>query len=389
MNKQDLRELASDLLRSANITLNGTNPWDIQILNQDFYQRVFSQGSLGLGEAYIDHWWDCDRLDIFFEKIIKADLESKIKTRKWVLIKLLLARFLNMQTKKRAWIVGRKHYDLGNDLYSCMLDTRMNYTCGYWRNANTLDEAQKNKLELTCQKLKLKSGMRLLDIGCGFGALAKYAAKHYGVSVVGITISREQQEYAKQNCAGLPVEIRLQDYRDLNEKFDRIASLGMFEHVGQLNYRAYMQIARNCLTDDGIFLLHTIGNNVSTTAANEWINKYIFPNGMLPSITQIGKASEGLFVMEDWENFGAYYDKTLMAWFANFDKHWEQLKNKYDDRFYRMWSYYLLSCAGMFRARATQLWQIVFSKQGITGGYHPPLRELKSGNEASIEVIGF
>jgi cyclopropane-fatty-acyl-phospholipid synthase len=268
--------------------------------------------------------------------------------------------------------VGFKHYDLGNRLFEAMLDSRMNYTCGYWKNAKNLDEAQLHKLELTCQKLLLKPGMRMLDIGCGFGALAKYAAENYGVKVVGVTISKEQRDYAQQNCAGLPVEIRFQDYRDVNEKFDRIASLGMFEHVGHLNYRTYMNVANKCLSDDGIFLLHTIGSKVSSVASDEWISKYIFPNGMLPSIPQIGNAAEGLFVMEDWHNFGADYDKTLMAWYANFNHHWDQLKSYYDERFYRMWKYYLLSCAGLFRARYTQLWQIVFTKQGILGGYQSP-----------------
>ena len=269
--------------------------------------------------------------------------------------------------------VGVKHYDLGNDLFIRMLDKNMNYTCGYWRNATNLNEAQLNKLELTCRKLMLKPNMRILDIGCGFGAFAKYAATNYGVKVIGVTISKEQCEYAKQNCSGLPVEIRFQDYRDItNEKFDRIVSLGMFEHVGHRNYRTYMEIVRNCLNDDGLFLLHTIGNNLSTVYGDEWLNKYIFPNGMLPSIAQIANASESLFVMEDWHNFGAYYDKTLLAWFENFNDNWDQLKDHYDERFYRMWSYYLLSCAGMFRARRTQLWQIVFSKLGVRGGYQAP-----------------
>lgn len=295
-----------------------------------------------------------------------------MKSNKWLWPKLLILKIINHQSKRHALEVGVKHYDLGNDLFKNMLDTRMNYTCAYWDNANDLDEAQRNKLELSCQKLMLQPGMRVLDIGCGFGAFAKYAAENYGVSVVGITISKEQCEFAQQNCAGLPIEIRFQDYRDVNERFDRIISLGMFEHVGYLNYRTYMQKARDCLDDNGLFLLHTIGSNVTTTFCDPWVNKYIFPNGMLPSMTQISKASEGLFVMENWANFGAYYDKTLMAWNDNFERNWGHLKNQYDERFYRMWRYYLLVCAGSFRARSMQLWQIVFSKHGIRGGYLMP-----------------
>jgi cyclopropane-fatty-acyl-phospholipid synthase len=253
-----------------------------------------------------------------------------------------------------------------------MLDSRMNYTCGYWKNAQTLDQAQVAKMDLACQKLLLKPGMRLLDIGCGWGAMAKYAAQHYGVSVVGITISEQQAQYAQKNCQDLPVEIRLQDYRDLHEPFDRIVSLGMLEHVGFHNYRAYMQMANRCLTDNGLFLLHTIGSNQSVVTADPWITRYIFPHGMLPSIAQIGTAIEGLFVMEDWHNFGVDYDKTLMAWQHNFSSAWPKLNSLYDENFYRMWNYYLLLCAGGFRARAMQLWQIVLSKNGLPEGYQAP-----------------
>lgn len=239
MDQNKLRRYVFDILESAGIRLNGNSPWDIQIYNQEFYSHVLKYGSLGLGESYMDQWWDCQQLDQFFERVINADLESKIKSNKWMLIKLMLLKMINLQTKKRSLGVGRKHYDLGNDLFKAMLDRRMNYTCGYWKHARNLDDAQLDKLELACQKMALKPGMQILDIGCGFGALAKHAAENYGVNVVGITISKEQYDYAQQNCANLPVEIRFQDYRDIRDQFDRIVSLGMFEHVGQLNYRTY------------------------------------------------------------------------------------------------------------------------------------------------------
>lgn len=373
MNEQEIKKVIADLLLSVGIHLNGPQDWDIQIHQEEFYRRVFKNPSLGLGESYMDGWWSCKHLDQFFARIMGEHLEQKIKENKWLWPKLLLLKLINHQTKTRALEVGVTHYDLGNELFKAMLDKRMNYTCAYWYQADNLDEAQINKLELSCQKLKLKEGMRVLDIGCGFGALAKYAAEHYGVHVVGVTISNEQKEYAQQNCAGLPVEIRLEDYRDVKGTFDRIISLGMFEHVGYLNYRTYMQKAHDCLSDDGLFLLHTIGGNISTTACDPWINKYIFPNGMLPSMQQISKAAEGLFIMENWANFGAYYDQTLMAWSSNFEQNWELLEEHYDERFKRMWQYYLLACAGGFRARAMQLWQVVFSKHGIRGGYEVPL----------------
>lgn len=371
MDNQTAKNIVLELLNMADIAINGKNPYDIHIHNDAFYTRVLNDGPLGLGETYMDGWWDCKQLDHFVEKLLYANLEKKIKKSKRLLLKIVLKKIINFQTKSKSLIVGKKHYDQGVALFQNTLDSRMNYTCGYWKNASNLEEAQLAKLELTCQKLFLKPGMRLLDIGCGFGALAKHAAEHYGVEVVGVTISKDQCEYAKKVCKNLPVEIRFQDYRDLNETFDRVVSLGMFEHVGHLNYKTYMNLVHRVLKDDGIFLLHTIGDN-EVNVPNEWITKYIFPNGMLPSISLIGKAIEGLFVMEDWHNFGADYDKTLIAWYNNFERNWEQLKPLYDERFRRMWSYYLLACAGGFRSRGMQLWQIVLTKKGWPGGYNAP-----------------
>ena len=183
---------------------------------------------------------------------------------------------------------------------------------------------------------------------------------------------QSKAEYAKEVCKGLPVEIRVQDYRDIDEQFDRILSIGMFEHVGKKNYRTYMEIVNRLLKPDGLSLLHTIGSSKTCYTTDPWIGKYIFPNSHLPSIKQIAGSIEGLFVMEDWHNFSAYYDKTLMAWYQNFNKSWPNLKAEYGDRFYRMWKFYLLSCAGAFRARKIQLWQVVLSKDGVIGGYCRP-----------------
>ncbi|NTW89481.1 MAG: cyclopropane fatty acyl phospholipid synthase [Candidatus Moranbacteria bacterium] len=363
------KEIVEELLKKAGVAINGTNPWDIQVKDDRLYGRILTQGSLGLGEAYMDGWWDAERLDQFIDRVISAGLANEIRKDLGTILKIAIAVLTNRQSKRRSFIVGQEHYDLGNDLYENMLDKRLVYTCAYWKDVTTLDEAQEQKLDLVCKKLKLAPGMRVLDIGCGWGSFAKYAAETYGVSVVGITVSKEQVELAQENCKGLPVEIRLQDYRDLNEKFDCIVSLGMFEHVGYRNYREYFRVASRCLDDNGLFLLHTIGDNQSSVHGEPWTEKYIFPNGMLPSISQIGKAIESQFVMEDMHNFGAYYDKTLMAWYENFERHWGKLEKKYGERFFRMWKYYLLSFAGSFRARNIQLWQIVLSKKGIPGGY--------------------
>ena len=363
------KDIAAELFSRAGIEVGGNDPWDIIVHNEAFYERVLAWGSLGLGESYMDGWWDCEQLDEFFYRVLRTDIESQVKQNRVLLVNVLWARLFNMQSKKRAFQIGERHYDTGNDLFMKMLDKRMTYSCGYWPKADSLDEAQEDKLELICRKLGLQPGMTLLDIGCGWGSLVRYAAEKYQVEVVGITVSGEQVELARTLCENLPIEIRLQDYRDINVKFDRIVSVGMIEHVGYKNYRTFMELTHRCLNDGGLFLLHTIGGIQSRTSVEPWINKYIFPNGMLPSVKQLGKAIEGLFVMEDWHSFGADYDKTLMAWYWNFEKSWGELKAHYDERFHRMWRYYLLSCAGSFRARKNQLWQIVLSKDGIPGGY--------------------
>ncbi|MCW7546442.1 cyclopropane fatty acyl phospholipid synthase [Photorhabdus sp. APURE] len=362
------QRIANEMLEKAGIQINGHNPYDIQIKNPNFYKRVLQQGSIGLGESYMDGWWDCERLDIFFYRVLRAGLENQMPNNLKDTMRIAVTRLRNLQTPKRSWIVGHQHYDLGNDLFTRMLDAYMQYSCGYWKQAKTLEQAQLDKLKLICEKLELSPGMTLLDIGCGWGGLSAYAAKNYGVSVTGITVSAEQQKYAQEQCTNLAVKIILTDYRDLHEQFDRIVSVGMFEHVGPKNYATYFDVVQRNLKPDGLFLLHTIGSNKAKTSADPWINKYIFPNGCLPSIEQIAHTSKSCFVMEDWHNFGADYDRTLMAWYERFIASWPEIEDNYSPTFKRMFSYYLNACAGAFRARDIQLWQVVFSLKGIEGG---------------------
>jgi len=352
------------LLEEADVEVNGSRPWDIQVHDQRFYHRVLREVELGLGESYMDGWWDCEAIDQFITRVLSADLDQKIRGNLKIFWHVLRSRLFNLQTPARAFEVGEKHYDLGNDLYRAMLDKRLNYTCGYWRKAGNLDDAQEAKLDLVCRKIGLKPGMDVLDIGCGWGAFAKYAAEEYGAEVLGITISKEQVALGNQLSEGLPVEIRLQDYRDVEGQFDRVISIGVMEHVGVKNYRTYMDVVDRTLKPGGIGFFHTIGDNTSQSGTNSWTNKYIFPNGMLPSIAQLATAMEGLFVVEDWHNIGPDYDPTLMAWHENFEAAWPDLNLDYDQRFYRMWRYYLLSSAGGFRARHSQLWQVVFTRIG-------------------------
>ncbi len=361
-----------DLLALAGVAVNGPQPWDIQVREERFFDRVLAEGSIGLGESYMDGWWDAPALDEFFARVRRADLASKVHDI-WTALLVLRARFLNMQSMGRARQVAQDHYDLGNQLYQAMLDPRMQYTCAYWKDAGTLDQAQENKLHLICRKLHLEPGMRVLELGGGFGGFAHFAASEYGCEVVSYNISREQVAYGRELCKGLPVRFELKDYREAAKEpvqFDRVASIGLCEHIGYKNHRGFMRLAFDRLKDKGLFLLHTIGANESYSYTDPWIDKYIFPNGLIPSMAQLTMAWEGLWVAEDWHNFGPDYDRTLLSWWDNFDRAWPQLRPEYGDRFYRMWKYYLMCSAGSFRARKLQLWQVVLSK-GDIASYTP------------------
>jgi cyclopropane-fatty-acyl-phospholipid synthase len=361
----------SELFEIADIQINGSRPWDIQIVNPAAYQEILSGWSLGLGESYMAGYWESDQVDELIARLLAVDLNLQVRgaAKMRVALETVRAKLINLQSKSRAFQVGEEHYDIGNDIFQQMLDSRMIYSCAYWEKAQDLEQAQTHKLEMICRKLELRPGERLLDIGCGWGGLAALAARHHGVSVKGVTISKEQQQFAQRACADLPVEIVLMDYRDINETFDKVVSVGMFEHVGQKNYTDYFNTASRLLTDQGLFLLHTIGSDVTTRYTDPWIDKYIFPNGKTPSAVEISQALEGRFLIEDWHNFGHDYDKTLMAWHDNFVRSWPSLSQKYGPRFYRMWRYYLLACAGFFRARQGQLWQLVLSKRSRRAVY--------------------
>ena len=362
------RKRLLQLLAEADVGVDGARPWDLEVHNPKLYRRVLTQGSMGLGESYVDGWWDCAALDEFFARVTRARLERRVPGAK-AGQDAAFALLFNMQNRMRAKRVARRHYDVGNDLYRRMLDRRMLYSCGYWRRAEDLDQAQEAKLELIACKLGLRGGERLLDIGCGWGGACRHFAERHGAEVVGITLSAEQAELARETCAGLPVEIRLQDYRDLprGESYDAVYSIGMFEHVGCKNYGRFMRRVRALLPEGGRFLLHTIGSNVTSRTTDPWINRYIFPHGQLPSVRQIGKAIEDRFALEDWHSFGRDYDRTLMEWRGNFERAWGELRGAYDERFYRMWRYYLSCCAGAFRSRYNQLWQVLLAKGGLEG----------------------
>lgn len=357
-------ELVREALASAGIVVGGSAPWDITVHDDRFYQRILRDGSLGFGESYMEGWWDSPNLDQTMDRVCRGHLREYVKD-SWVLVAhAVKARVLNLQSMSRAFDVAHKHYDIGNDLYEAMLDKRMLYTCAYWKDATTLDAAQEAKLDLVCRKLGLSSGMRVLDLGCGWGGFAAFAAERYGVSVVGYTVSAEQVKWAKEKYAHLPVDIRHDDYRKASGTYDAVVSIGLMEHVGPKNYRAYMELVDRCLAPGGIGFVHTICGNRVTTHIEPWFDKYIFPNAVLPHPGAVISAMEGKFVLEDVHNIGEHYDPTLMAWWHNFDAAWPRLQEKYGPTFYRMWKYYLLGCAGGFRSRETQLYQFVFTRAG-------------------------
>lgn len=351
------------VLDQADIRVQGDRPWDLQVHDPRLYGRLLRHGSVGLAEAYIDGWWSSYRIDEMVTRLLRTGVQGHMPA----LVRFkdacrgLAYRLINFQSDRRAFTVGKVHYDIGNDLFRHMLDESMMYSCAYWAQAQTLADAQRAKIDLICRKLDLRPGQTVLDIGCGWGGLAGHLARHYRVNVVGVTVSKEQQAFARQKLADLPVDIRLADYRSLTGRFDRVVSVGMFEHVGAKNHRTFFETVHRLLADDGLFLLHTIGDEADSAAPEPFINKYIFPNGKVPSRREINNASLGLFRLEDWHNFGPDYDRTLMAWAERIDAAWPELSDRYDERFQRLWMFYLYSCAAFFRSRQGQLWQQVYS----------------------------
>jgi cyclopropane-fatty-acyl-phospholipid synthase len=365
--RRSSRARLTELLAHADIEIGGDRPWDPQVHDERFFDLAFA-GSLAIGEAYMDGLWDVVALDELVCRFRRARLDEqfRIGADGW---RVLKARLRNRQSASRSYHMGRRVYDGAIDLFEATLDPRMVYSCAYWKSATTLAEAQEAKLDLACRKLGLAAGMRVLDIGCGWGAFARFAAERYGAEVLGVSVSREQIEYGRERCRGLPVELRFADYREVTGTFDRVHSAGMFEHVGPRNHRRFFETVDRVLADDGLVLLHTVGGNRSLPSVDAWIDRYIFPDSVMPSAAQISRAVEGLFVIEDWHNFGPDYDRTLVAWCANFERNWPGLAARYDQRFYRMWKFYLLACAGTFRARVNHLWHFVLSRRGVVGGY--------------------
>ena len=356
-----IEKKVTQTLAKADIQIGGNRPWDIQVKNKKFFSKIIWDGSLGLGESYVNKYFECDQVDVFCYKILKNKLQQQTYNKNNY-TRILTNLFINFQSLKNAVQVAKKHYDIEVKIFKNFLDKRMIYSCGYWKNTNSLNKAQENKLDLIATKLQFQKGMRILDIGCGWGGAAKYLVTKYKVDITGITISKQQYQHAIEYNTHPQIKYILSDYRNHVDTYDAIYSIGMFEHVGHKNYTTYFQNIQKNLTDKASFLLHTIGMDITANFGSSWASKYIFPNGELPSQKLLVNALESLFMIDDWHNFGCDYDKTLMTWYKKFVHYYTSLQNKkYDDRFYRTWRYYLLSCAGAFRARYIQLWQILLT----------------------------
>jgi cyclopropane-fatty-acyl-phospholipid synthase len=365
----DFKSELAPLLERAGIIVDGPNPWDIQVHDQRFWGRLLAEGTLGLGESYMDGWWDADDLAEFFSRVLHSGAPDKLKLTPKLLWQYLQARLFNMQDIAKSQRVAEMHYS-ETDAYRASLDARMTGSCGYWPEGVTnVDQAQEAKLDMVCRKIGLKPGQTVWDIGCGWGAFMGFAAEKYEANCVGVTVSPDQAAYGRERYKHLPVEFQVKDYRLFEGKADHVVSMGMFEHVGHKNYRTYFEKARSVIKDDGLFMMHTVGAQITTETIEAWLEKYIFPGGVIPSIAQIGKAIDGLFTVIDLHNIGPHYDRTLLAWYANFERNWKKDRTPDEERFYRMWKYYLLCCAGGFRARVLQVWQFVLSTSGVPDGY--------------------
>jgi cyclopropane-fatty-acyl-phospholipid synthase len=358
------------ILSRADVQIGGRRSWDIQVHADRFFPRVLGDAELGFAESYMDGDWGCDKLDELASRLFGAELD-RIVLRPVDFLNAFVARVATRQTRHRVRQHVAPHYNLGNDLFEAMLDTRyMAYTCAYWRGgAHSLEEAQEAKLDLVCRKLTLEKGMRVLDIGCGWGGFARFAAARYGVSVTGVTLSREQAALGAARASGLPVELRVQDYRDVTGTFDRVVSIGCLEHVGHRNHRRFFEVVRSRLAPGGYALVHSIGVCRTEYRSGRFLNKYVFPLVNLPSVAQIGRAIDGLFVLEDVQNIGIDYDRTLMEWHARFERAWPDLQDRYGSllggRFKRMFDFYLLTSAGFVRSRRAQVWQMVLTQPGV------------------------
>ena len=353
------------------------NPITIKLLKNNLKWKLILDPELEFPEAYMKN--EIKILNGTLEKFLMSLVENlgreEISTASYLSKRIFQAvRFIsnfNLPGKARKNV--EHHYDIGGHkgekLYDIFLDTKhRQYSCAYWKeDTKTLEEAQQNKIDHIIKKLNIKNGQKILEVGCGWGGMAFEIARQKGCVVKGISLSKNQINYCKKKAKELnldnQVSFELADYREVKGKFDRIYSVGMFEHVGKKFYNVFFKSINKLLKEDGLFLLHTIGVVDKPTPPNKFINKYIFPGGVCPSLSQIVKPIEktGLIVA-DTETLIRHYDKTLLSWLSRFMAKKDLVKDMFDEKFVKMWSFYLASCAAAFRYRDLAVFQLQIVK---------------------------
>jgi cyclopropane-fatty-acyl-phospholipid synthase len=329
-------------------------------------EHVLESGSLGFGEEYMagDIQIEGDFIQLLRFGADSAFLNLPLGLKAKLAIKHLRQTSLNTLSRSQKHVAH--HYDRGNDFYKLWLDESMAYSCAYFRHENdTLEQAQQQKYEHICRKLQLKAGETLVDIGCGWGGMLIYAAKHYGVRGVGCSLSKEQVEYAvdlvKREGLSEKISIVFEDYRNIQGEFDKFVSIGMFEHVGKQFIPTFMEKAQSLLKRKGIGLLHTIGQE-RPVPGDPWTLKYIFPGGYIPALDEIVRTMcEAKLIPTDVENLRLHYARTVEEWSARFEVHVKKIEAMYDASFVRMWRMFLSGCVANFRYGDMRLYHVLFT----------------------------
>lgn len=353
----------------------------IEILDKSAWTDIITKGNLGIAEAYMHNKLKVDPLPFFISVLNDTSIGTRRKEgtdylgmvmQAVALPTDLMGLLTNQQTRELSSRVTKQHYDAGNDLYEKMLGPSMSYTCAYWKDAKNLDEAQFNKMDLIRRKLELQPGMKVAELGMGWGTAANHMHKYGNVDVTGVSLSEQQVKWAQENLAKEGLRFIWSDYRDHCEDpkhmhtYDRVYSIGMLEHVGYKNYAPFFKCIKALLKPDGLAVVHSIGEPDFVSASDPFLDKYIFPGAVIPAMSTITAGFENDFILEDWQNFGFDYSLTLAAWNENANVFFKENPDKYTPEFQRMWEYYLKMCEALFVTRINQLWHFVLSPRPAT-----------------------